>query len=259
MIQKISKLLNCISNGSIQKSWIEECQNKDNKQIYIINENATSLEYKPTILINGKRIVFNMHIKQGLNHLNKECCDALNDFNNLFQRYVNIYNEIQNIHYVEDVGIYIKIIYNLKTNKYNLLLKLDEYIFYTRQNRDNSTNPFYKALCTAMRLDPNTILCGELINLTYNENIMLSKVYNKFITIFNEKNIIYTSDSSRLHEVNNMFSLEDGYYTNNELFSAIQSYLNTIEIYDYNILDPNFINDNIQLQEALTLSQMIDI
>lgn len=257
MIKKINELLNHISNGTIDKEWVKQIGTKYHQQAYIINENITSHEYKPTILIDKNKIIINMHIDQALNHLNGEYCQAIQQFNQLLTKYVNIYNEIQSVHHVNEIEKYIRVIYNFKTQTYNMFFKYNKHLFYTRENRKDLNNPFTLAMRAAIRSDPDVIIVGDF-NLEYDENTMFSTLNKIFTMLLTTNNLIYTSDHTK-NEIDNIFIVNNGLYKSNELFNAIQSYLNTIETGDYNILDPNFINDSTKLEESITMSQMIDI
>lgn len=229
-----------------------------NENVYIIDDDCMShFKYKPTLLKIDNEIIFNMHFEQALCYLENNYCEIINNFNSLLNKYIKIYNDIQTSYNVKEIEKYIKIKYDLETNKYNVYFIFYKNNFYTREERNNPQNGFFAAIRAAMRCDPDVIMVGELREANYNENTLLSKDNGviRLNSVIN--NLIYSSDSKPL---DNIFTLDnDGKYKSNELFDAIQSYFDITESTEYNILDPHIINDKIKLKESITLSRMVDI
>lgn len=82
-------------------------------------------KYKPTLLKIENEIIFNMNFEQALCYLEHNYCELINNFNRLLNEYIKIYNEIQTSYNVKDIEKYIKIKYDLETNKYTVY-----FIFY---------------------------------------------------------------------------------------------------------------------------------
>lgn len=251
----IIELLNNISNGSINTEWLTEVHNKNHEKTYIINEPITNHEYKPTILINNKKIILNMYMDQALNHLNENYCQSINQFAQLLKKYINIYNEVQSSHYINEMNIkkYIRIIYDCKTKTYEMFFKYRRYLFHTRESRKD--DPFYYALRAVMGSETDQDIKKDT---KIYEDDMISINNKKLNIMATTHNLIHTSDS-KLSNLDNMFISNTGFYKSGDLLNAIQSYLNAIDSSEYNIFDPDFINDTVKLQESITLSRMIDI
>ena len=258
MDKEIENFLNKVLNKEMSLLQIHE------KILYIIDEvnDSGDTEYCPTLLINNDKIILNMTISQASKILMKNYIEEINKFDIFLKKYIDIYEQITIRSHIEKIFKYIKITYDIKSKIYDLNFIIYNDIFYKREEISMTKSSFNSAIRTAMNCMPNIIYVGNLKRQDYDENLndentIYSKDYGRTILSNITTNQIYSSDK---HILDNMFVInDDGYYENNELLEAIQSYFNTIENKEYNIFNPELINNKVKIDEAILLSNMINI
>jgi hypothetical protein len=257
MINNIKEFIKLVTHENFNIELIHSIYSNKDEEILNIKDGLWITEdSQPTISANNETINFIMDLNQSYTYLNDHCSNIIKEFENSFNCYLNIYNQIQSYEKVKDPTIFVKITYDIKSKSYTLSTTFYKNIFYTYKNSIEPNNMFAKIMRSLIRSDPDVIMVGEMrLSSTL---LVHTNTYNyKNVRIIpNNYNLIYSSNGV---ELNNIFTVVNGLYKEHELFTAIQSYLNLTESDSCNILDPNLIKDKVHLNDLLTLKKMIDI
>jgi hypothetical protein len=256
MINNIKEFIKLVAHENFDIALIHSIYNNEDEQIFNIKDSLWIREVsQPTITASAERIDFIMDLNQSYTYLNDHCTKAIKEFENAFNCYLNIYNQIQSYEKV-DPTIFVKITYDIKSKSYTISTTFYNNIFYTYQKSLDPNDIFVKMMRSVIRSDPDGIMVGEMHMLSTLLVHTDTHNYNNVRVIPHNYNIIYSSNGV---ELNNMFTVVNGLYKEHELFTAIQSYLDLTENDNCNILDPNLIKDKVHLNDLLTLKKMIDI
>lgn len=252
MIEIIIECMERITSGKVKPSLITVNTTLKNNNIFIIDDNLCNNHYhRPTITVNNDLINFIMMFDQTSLYLNDTCQNVINEFNELFMVYVNIYNKLRPEDEVKEIDKYIKVTYNIKTQQYDVLFAYHNTMFTKHEDRLKN-NQWSKTLKAAMSRAPNLILFGEFSDTC--EALLLKDTKNMILFPVTNNNLIYSTKENNL---NHCFMVYDGLYKENELFNAIQSYLNLTDNDDCNILDPKLITRKTHLDSLLTLHNIM--
>jgi hypothetical protein len=99
---------------------------------------------------------------------------------------------------------------------------------------------------------PNIIVFGELSET--GAALLLNNTKKMILFPITNNNLIYSTDDKAL---DHCFIVRNGLYKENELFNAIQSYLDLTESDNCNILDPNLIKNKTHFDNLMTLHKII--
>lgn len=256
-MHNIKNFLSKITNVSFNIDELQLIYDKPDEQVFSMNTDLSSfIDSSPTVIVKKTQIYFNMNINRR-SLLNNIFIEKINEFNDIFNKYLNIYNSVQTDNNIKNVDIYLKFCYNIEDKSYTLSLTHDSYLFTTFEDMRNPSYAFQRAIFNAMRCDPNEPMIGEMMlsaPLILNENKNLYP--NVILLRYKNDNLIY---SSKKDDLKNMFTLVNGFYQEHELFTAIQTYLNLTENDSCNILDPQLIKKTEHLDNLINLCKMIDI
>jgi hypothetical protein len=255
MTNHLKKFMDSITNENFTMDYLQLVYVKDNEEVFRLNDNlwihATS---QPTVFVNDKNIYFNLDVLQTPTYLKEIYLEKIKEFEQTFNKYLTLYNQFQDENV--DLSMYLKICYNIESEIYTFSLNYSKYLFYTLKNKKDPSYLFYQVIRNAMRTDPESIMVGEMklsAPMILHEN---NNMYSNVKIIPNNENIIYSSNNEPF---NNMFTTINGLYTENEMFTAIQSYLDLTENDDCNILDPAFIENKEHLKNLLNICKMREI
>jgi len=252
MIETIIECMERITSGKVKQSLITVNTTLKNNNIFIIDDDLCNNHYhRPTITINNDIVNFIMMFEQSSFYLNDICQHVINEFNELLMVYIDIYNKLQPDDAVKELDKYIKVTYNVKTQQYDVLFAYHNTMFAKHEDRIKN-NQWSTSLRSAMSRAPNLILFGELSDTS--EALLLKDTKNMILFPVTNNNLIYSSSGIPL---NHCFIIHEGLYKENELFNAIQSYLNLTENDDCNILDPKLITRTTHLDSLLTLHKIM--
>lgn len=248
MSEEIFELINKVIITKITNEELVLKKKTEHHNIFVINDNLwNNHKYKPTIMINKKVIAITMGREQISTYLKTEILESINKFDDMLTLYIEIYNKIQKYHNVKDIEKYIKIVYDIDIKKYNVYMTFYKDLFYCESDKRNTNGYNYSSREDVLMFD-------DMIYTNNIFSILLSKYDNILDLPINNDNLIYSTSK----EINNIFTREGKCYKKNELFDAIQSYLNLTDD-NCNILDPDFINDEIYIDHITDLCRMIKL
>lgn len=252
MIEAITECMEKISSGKIDKNLITLNKTVKNDNIFIIDDTLCKDHYhRPTITFNEPIINFIMTFEQSFFYLNDTCQTALQEFNDLLMTYVDIYNTLQPNTDSQPMDKYIKVIYDTQSKQYDILFAYHNSMFIKYEDVIKK-NQWSTSLRTAMSRAPNIIVFAELIETE--ECLLLMNSKNLILFPVTNNNLIFSSTDKKL---NHCFMDTNGFYKENELFNAIQSYLNLTENDNCNILDPKLIKNKTHFDNLIKLHQII--
>lgn len=252
MIEAITECMKRITSGQIDKALITVNKTIKNNNVFIIDDNLCNDHYhRPTITVNDQIVNFIMTFEQSFFYLNTVSQTAVNEFNELLMVYIDIYNKLQPETDISTMDKYIKVTYDIHTQSYDIWFAYHNSLF-MKHDDIMKKNVWSASIRAAMRRAPNIIFFGELSDT--DEGLVLMNTKNMILFPMTNNNLIYSSTGK---ELNHCFMTEDGYYKENELFNAIQSYLDLTESDNCNILDPNLIKNKTHFDNLMTLHKII--
>jgi hypothetical protein len=247
--------MDSITNENFTMDHLHLVYVKDNEEVFRLNDNlwihATS---QPTIFVSDKTIYFNLDVLQTSTYLKENYLEKIKEFEQRFNKYLTLYNQLQNENV--DLSMYLKICYNIESENYTFSLNYSKYLFHTLKNKRDPSYLFHQVIRNVMRSDPESSMVGEMklsAPMILHEN---NNMYSNVKIIPNNENIIYSTNNEPF---NNIFTTVNGLYNENEMFTAIQSYLDLTENDDCNILDPAFIDNKEHLKNLLNICKMREI
>lgn len=252
MIEAITECMKRISSGNIDNNLITVNKTVKNENIFIIDDTLCDEHYhRPTIIINNDSVDFIMTMDQSDLYLNMDCLNAIKDFNDQLMVYIDIYQQLQPNTDCTVMDKYIKVTYDIQRQSYDIFFAYHNAFFIKHQNQLNP-HIWSTAVRSAMLRTPNIIVFGELSEAS--AALLLNETNKMILFPITNNNLIY----STVHkELDHCFIVSDGLYKENELFSAIQSYLNLTEDDNCNIRDPNFIKNKAHFDNVMKLHQII--
>lgn len=252
MIEAITECMKRISSGNIDNNLITLNKTIKNENIFIIDDTLCDEHYhRPTIIINNDIVHFIMTMEQSSLYLNEDCLNAVKDFNNQLMFYINIYEQLQPNTDFTVMDKYIKVTYDIKKQNYDVFFAYHNALFIKHQDQINP-HVWTSAIRAAMMRAPNIIVFGELSET--GAALLLNNTKKMILFPITNNNLIYSTDDKSL---DHCFMVKDGLYKENELFSAIQSYLDLTESDNCNILDPNLIKNKTHFDNLMTLHKII--
>lgn len=252
MIEAITECMERISSGKVDKNLITVNNTVKNENIFIIDDTLCDEHYhRPTIIINDNIIHFIMTMEQSSLYLNDDCLNAVNHFNNKLMFYINIYKQLQPNNDFSIMDRYIKVTYDVQKQKYDVFFAYHNALFLKHSEQLNQ-HIWTSAIRSAMMRAPNIIVFGELSET--GAAVLLNNTKKMILFPITNNNLIYSTENK---ELDHCFMTKNGLYKENELFNAIQSYLNLTESDDCNILDPNLIKNKTHFDNLMKIHQII--
>lgn len=252
MINAITECMKRISSGQIDNELITVNKTISNKNIFIIDDKLCDDHYhRPTIIINNEIVDFIMTMEQSSLYLNVDCLNAIKEFNDQLMVYINIYQQLKPNTDFSIMDKYIKVTYDIQKQSYDVFFAYHNALFIKHQDQINP-HVWAATIRSAMMRAPNIIVFGELSET--NAALLLNETNKMILFPSANNNLIYSTDNK---ELDHCFIIKDGFYRDNKLFAAIQSYLNLTEDDNCNILDPNFIKNKAHFDNVMKLHQII--
>jgi hypothetical protein len=252
MIEAITECMKRISSGQIDNNLITVNKTISNENIFIIDDTLCDEHYhRPTIIINNDIIHFIMTMEQSSLYLNSDCLTAVKVFDDQLMVYINIYEQLQPKKDLPIIDKYIKVTYDVQTQTYDVFFAYHNALFIKHQDSINM-QIWSSAIRSAMMRAPNIIVFGELSET--GAALLLNNTKKMILFPITNNNLIYSTDDKAL---DHCFIVRNGLYKENELFNAIQSYLDLTESDNCNILDPNLIKNKTHFDNLMTLHKII--
>lgn len=215
--------------------------------IYKTSYNNEWNQNEQLFLCSNKDIyVFLMPMTQAYFYIN-QYTGVFKEFENLLKKYVTILEKINNKKIIEQLKLFFKVRYDTSTGLYELSLSFNSSIFNQyKMTYSSALSTWEAAILSVMRLNPNTILSGE----------MSQSDFDLIANLTDYDNIIYAN-----HEVskNQFFTIKNDFYLKNSLFEAIDSHFNVIDGNTDTILNPLFVDDMDKVNNLIDIVKMIKI